>query len=427
MKQQRKTLRKTSPFYRTRVLIGVLAIMMAWVFSRASVYAAETEPRQVAKGVASYRGYALLESRNVFKQPFVSHSIWNLPIHDDAKYEAAPIAKTEVFGPEDNYMMFNSAAPKRPLWKMKKEVCWGKGIGFAERCGTLTGEKVVPFDVPIPLGYTTRDRYGARPNNSAGILRPDGRSFIDTQPFEVCDISGKAVSHYLPGKNVSLFGTSLEEPGSQGASHLSGIGGAIRPGELVPGGEIRHAMKIVLMTGEQYRPGADNPNAYVWPAKSADGHRLYSGKNPWVRMGAHFSLKPGFDLRQLQTEPGRILGRAFQDYGAYLVDSAGKTAAGVWNQKMIAMGNECLPGASSVVSAVKEFEKTWGYPFMWNDHMKRTTNGQWRADVEMIFQNLYVIPNRGGDSAKECENFIGGGPTNDPQSRRRAPVAPEPN
>ena len=67
---------------------------------------------------------------------------------------------------------------------------------------------------------------------------------------------------------------------------------------------------------------------YRWPALASDSGaenpgsgNYYGGSNPEVQMGTLLALKPDFDISSLRTEPARILAKAMQDYGAYIVDN----------------------------------------------------------------------------------------------------------
>src|SRR5204863_260281 len=75
-------------------------------------------------------------------------------------------------------------------------------------------------------------------------------AIIQTQPFARC--AGQSpTSHYMFGSE-DLYGTG--ETGSHGGSGLSALGGTVRLGELVPGGTIRHSLKLNIDSANFY-PG----------------------------------------------------------------------------------------------------------------------------------------------------------------------------
>ncbi|HMF72337.1 MAG TPA: hypothetical protein VK616_12745, partial [Flavitalea sp.] len=88
---------------------------------------------------------------------------------------------------------------------------------------------------------------------------------------------------------------------------------------------------------------------------------------------------------QFETEPGKILAKAFQNYGAYIVDDTG------WN--VFAIETEWSPGGRFV----DEFKSNWGFSFA-----ESNKNTPWTRDMNRIFLNLHVVDNNSSSS-------IGGG------------------
>ena len=97
-------------------------------------------------------------------------------------------------------------------------------------------------------------------------------------------------------------------------------------------------------------------------------------------------LKPDYNLAGLSTEPARIVARALQDYGAYIVDDA------AWSSVSI----EVEWGPAGRV--VDEFKATWGYDL----GTKLDAGTPWANDMKSILANLYVVANNSPTS-------IGGG------------------
>lgn len=100
-----------------------------------------------------------------------------------------------------------------------------------------------------------------------------------------------------------------------------------------------------------------------------------------------------------ETEPGKYLARAFQDYGAYLVDGTG------WS--VYAIETEWGPGGR----VIDEFQKAWGFPFQ-EFNMKTP----WFRDMARIFDNLHMVINA-------ARGKIVVGPDSD-FANRRAPRSP---
>ena len=105
----------------------------------------------------------------------------------------------------------------------------------------------------------------------------DGRTIKQTQPFSRCTVGGDATSEYL-FTDQDIYGEGIA--GAHGASGMSAIGGTIRLGELIPGGVIRHALKINLYCNINVALNMDGTPGYRWPAVSADGYAADSVNNP---------------------------------------------------------------------------------------------------------------------------------------------------
>jgi hypothetical protein len=148
---------------------------------------------------------------------------------------------------------------------------------------------------------------------------------------------------------------------------------------------------------------ASNPHScsFRWPAISVDhyayegdpAHR-YLGKDTNFIMGALLALKPSFNLDTLKTIPGKILGKAFQDYGAYVVDDA---YCDCWAPVF-----ERGPDGN----VVDEVQKKYNVDVF----LTPKTDEFWK-DMVKVFENLHIIINNG-------PNTIGGGGT------PRQPLAP---
>src|SRR5207237_5611727 len=150
------------------------------------------------------------------------------------------------------------------------------GWGSGSRCAALGG---VLFNAPIPNDFVVPGNHagssdGDTPNAAAAFLAADGHTLIQHQPFARCTAGGPATSHYL-FPTEDLLGTG--RTGSHGGSGLSALGGTVRLGELVPGGAIRHALKLNIDAVNFY----SGFSGFRWPATKSDaGGAGYSGSVP---------------------------------------------------------------------------------------------------------------------------------------------------
>src|SRR5947209_20410093 len=112
---------------------------------------------------------------------------------------------------------------------------------------------------------------------------------------------------WLFQKAEQLDGTGFS--GGHGGSKLSSIGGTIRLGELVPGGMIRHAMKVSLDAPANLFFDTST-GGFRWPAPVADfcAPTCYRGPNPALQLGALLALPPGFEMHSHEKDPAGILG-----------------------------------------------------------------------------------------------------------------------
>jgi hypothetical protein len=338
---------------------------------------------------APYPSAFLLESglRNKYRWPFASDSIWNLPIGSAAAYVPAGIGVATAAGMtvDEDVIVQRPTAPLKPV--VQNDAGWDQA---KTRCGSLqAGRLVYPDPVPVPADFSTDPGYlGSTPNMSAAILMPDGQTIRQTQPFHVCGPGGTLTSQYrFPDENIAS-GAGIA--GAHGASGMSSIGGTVRVGELLPGGTIRHALKINLYGRRNYYyDRRDAFPGYRWPARSADGYAgeassacAYGGSVPALRIGALVALRPEFPVETLLTEPARILARAFRDYGAYVVDDT------CWD--VYGLTTEWGPDGR----VVDEFRAAWGFPIETSARATCTDASReclWAQDMARVFTSLQVV------------------------------------
>src|SRR6266571_3603246 len=304
--------------------------------------------------------------------PFSRDSIWNLPIGANAVYVPGNIKKPTAYGmtTDVDVLILTPTAPVTSVWKNND--AWSGG----SRC---TAEGGVLFAAPIPADFVvpgagSGNPDGTTPNYATAILAADGHTLIQGQPMARCTSGGTATIWWYQEKE-DLFGTG--NSGAHGGSMLSSLGGVIRLGELVPGGMIRHALKVNLLGADNYYSGS---GGYRWPATTADGCApgCYGGSVPALRMGSLLALPPSVNVNSmgLETDAAKILAHAFQDYGAYTVDDT------AWS--VYAIATEYSPSGK----VDDEFGAAWGFPIS-----PASRDVPWARDMDRIFGALNVVDN----------------------------------
>ena len=332
------------------------------------------------------------ELRNPLKWPFAANSIWNTPIGDSAVYVHANLQPSMKLTVDEDVIVMTPNAPLMPIYY--NYAGWDRNKDRCPKEGGLIYE--VPF--PDDFVYNSSIWHGLTPNSGLAVLMPDGRTIKQNQPFSRCEKGSYGTSRFLfPDEDI--YGAGIT--GAHGGSGLSAIGGALRYWELQPGSEIRHALKINLFGRKNI---SKELGGHRWPAPKADGSydnvndgNYYGGSTPACRMGALLAIRPAdYDSLSevMQTEPGKMLLKAFANYGAYLVDN---TAWDVWG---------LITSIEPEGRFTDEFKKAWGFDFV------PEKGSKWDNDVETIYKNLHVIDNNG-------PNSIGGG------GKRRIALAPD--
>ena len=311
-------------------------------------------------------------TRNKFLWPFASTSIWNMPVGSGAVYVPAhiapPTAKTLIS--DQDIIIMDPSAPLTLL------VHSGGGWG-GNRC-TASGSALI--SAPIPTSFVVPSNGH---NNALAVLMPDGQTVVQGQPFARCSAGGPATAMALtPSDNLYTSGIL----GAHGGSGLSSLGGTIRLNELVPGGEIRHALKVNLDAATDLYPSP----GFRWPAIRHDSCApgCYGGSVPALEMGSLLAIPTSVNISALglETAPARMLAWTLQNYGAYVADNTAQSA--------FSIETEDSPNGS----VVTQFQQTWGFPFQ-----AAAGNGTpWSHDINVILANLAVVANNGPAS-------IGGG------------------
>ncbi len=305
-------------------------------------------------------------ARDPWLRPFTSTSIWNMPIGSEAQYVAANLPVTKHHALEHSYLMQTSADdPLRPIVRTG---------GWRDRC---SGTERSGRSLHLPDGWMPRpvtDR--ATPNNPGVFLQPDGRTLYNLGAMGRCSATSPLYAQWPADEQhiTDLYGDGRF--GAHGASKLSQLGGAIRPGELTGDDPIRHALDLLVWSEHLYW-GGSRPSSYRWPASGSDsyaGPERYRGTNPALRMGSLLALPPEVTPEQLSidTEVGRKLFEALQDYGAYITDDS------AWNATYLGVDSTAIG------------------TFPWGDAE--------RDDMAAMVAALHVVANNGPDA-------VGGGGT----------------
>jgi hypothetical protein len=262
-------------------------------------------------------------ARDPWFRPFSSTSIWNTPIGSGAQYADAGMpapAKAEL-----DPVILRRLSPTDPGRQLLWPGSWSDRCSGWKPTGAAFG---IPDSWIVPDAHQRADGTWSTPNNTAALLAPDGRTVLNTNALARCTPGGP-VFGYQTG-NPAIDRTDLYGDGrlgSHGASKLSGLGGAIRPGELSGGAPLQHALDLLVWSTHLHWGG----DGYRWPAAAADGYAAerYGGSNPQLKMGSLLAIPPSVTPEQLgvTTAVGLTLFAAMQDYGGYVTDDSAMDGA----------------------------------------------------------------------------------------------------
>lgn len=342
------------------------------------------------------------QTRDSIKWPFDKTSIWNMPIHKEAVYVPAGIVAANNFEADEDVLILT---PKEKFMVVRTNTAGWTG---ADRC-LPDGPDLFAAPIPSNWIFDSTVWFGKTPNAGAAILLPNGK-IKQTQPFAKCSNNVVTSQYVWSEENCVLTGECIV--GAHGGSGLSAIGGTIRLGEF-SSGKIQHVLKINLWGKMNFFRGG---GGYRWPAVKADtgfdvdsAYNSYGGKNPEMRIGALLALHKNLDFTSLsnnslglETEPGIIIARALQQYGAYTVDNT------AWDCYAFIIEN----GTDGMVR--EEFKNQFGFEINVSEGLERSA---WGRDISRIFKALQVVAN----NSKDC---LGGGPTSD-WTNRLAAMAPD--
>jgi hypothetical protein len=235
--------------------------------------------------------------------PFASDSPWNLPLATSAQYQTASDAETQdLQSAHHGYVNWQQYSVPVYLTKSADPMATlSFPNGYIDSMWVQTGS--VKLRVPLdaaPSPGTDGDIFLITPDRLTGYesWRFSGSAPSYTTVYTVeQDLTGRGW-----GEGIHAAGCSL-------------AGGLIRAGDLAAL-SIPHALASIVAVTQAKTP-------WVWPAVSQDdfASTSYSGQVP---MGALLAIPPDVAVDQIATTAeGKALGHALQEYGAYVVDTAG--------------------------------------------------------------------------------------------------------
>jgi len=319
--------------------------------------------------------------RNKHELPLASNAYNNVAIGSSAQYYPAGIhlicsGYCTNLRPDEDIILLedHSGQGTYPVYQMP-----GNGWDEQNRCNDL-GFTI--DNIWFPKSWIIPANGG---NNSLAVLMPDGHTIKQNQPITNCTVNGHLTSRWIDDQ-IDIYGTNVY--GAHGGSGLSGAAFAIKKGEFTAG-IIRHVIGVNLDAHVYYNSNC----SYHYPAKQSDGYcpNGYGGSNPYFKPGARLALLPTFNLNNLRTQPGRILGRAFIDYGLVVGDDTTWNDWALWSEQ------------DNTGSVVGEFSQLW--PDL--DGFSLNENHQsdpFYLDMVDMMSALYIVINDGPSS-------MGGGGT----------------
>jgi hypothetical protein len=258
--------------------------------------------------------------------PFSASSPWNAPLGAGAQFEQATDACTQDILAMPMGTSINSHAWSHPVYL---------AATTDPEVNLYQSQKLVDPMIHCPAGAAPA--LPPPPNTDAHLHIVDPAHTSLDEMWEASKVSDGWTSQAWA--KTDLLGPGVGQGGVR-AYGGSAIGGLIRSGELT--GVIRHPLAFAI-------PQAQQKDSWVWPATINDGFAA-SGYTGHVPMGQLAGIPPGVDLCSLGLSPGGlVIARALQDYGAYVVDSAGDLAFYAQTQ----VEDDPLPGELAALAAAR--------------------------------------------------------------------------
>jgi hypothetical protein len=276
---------------------------------------------------------SLAAGRDVQAWPFETASIWNTPLGSAAQYAPVDLVIEPSVILDESDMPYGSSTMPRREGFTAGSINGAPDFGMCNQDPTLgsVGEFQGTLQVPdsyIRNNWTRSPNF--TPNNMTGIVQGDGRTIAQIQPTARCVPAGPIFGYRAT--DADIYGPGIG--GAHFGSGLSSIGGAVRLGELIGHGPVRHALQIDINMARN----ASYATPFRWPADRADYYHFngvgYCSEDPCksnpaayalVGQGTLFALPPSATPASLglKTAIGEKLFYALQNYGAYLVDDTG--------------------------------------------------------------------------------------------------------
>lgn len=259
-----------------------------------------TQSTPPAPTPAPVPGLALPLPAGLRCRPFTPDSPWNSIIPPSPVLDPRSVDYATGIGP----LSSNAASYTLPVYAAP--------AGTPFTTFTATGiATIVAADGKTKTSAAGKQIKVPMPAGAAAAAGSDGQIVVvdltTGDEYDLWQVSGTTV------KNMTLFRGGVLSPGTTGVQYPSrGAGvpylaGLIRPWEIQQG-YIDHALAFAYdKVSSEHR----------YPATKSDGT---GGGLP---EGARLQLDPGFDVNTLADPVARIVARALQIYGAYVIDYAG--------------------------------------------------------------------------------------------------------
>lgn len=261
-------------------------------------------------------------------QPFSARSVWNTPIGRGAVYDAPHSPESRLLHTDDaggragSYPWIGHDAIGLYTAKSSDPVRrWSYDVRAAGGPMWRGGPPILKGSVDLHSPADIRFLGGT--DKHAVLIDPQHRFAYEVWLGEAKGEGYHAA--YLVRTDLRGSGISLVDGQSQGIRAFGGslAGGLIRCRELA-NGDIPHAL-AVLLSNDQLRKGSTMFQQKVWPASFTDdgGRNGYAGRVP---MGGLLAIPADVDIDALPlTREGKVLARAYQRFGGYVVDRTSKT------------------------------------------------------------------------------------------------------
>ncbi|HWA52149.1 MAG TPA: dockerin type I repeat-containing protein [Patescibacteria group bacterium] len=263
-------------------------------------------------------------------RPFNPNSIWNKPINESNQSIAANSSQMIALLASESDNQTTA-----PFVVSGTGESWSVPVYFADSntprknvCGLQDNGSLIKCTfglMPVDNNfYASWDGGGAGADHKIAIIDTTNNHGWSAWSFKTANLTYQG-QHVDYTANYAAYGwTDLSQVGDGITMHdggawggrangLSYFGGLIWPEEIAAG-QINHALALSISGS------AVSKNTYWWPSRSGDG---YSSNPNALPYGARLQLDPTFDITTLPTGPARIVAKALQDYGAWLVDTGG--------------------------------------------------------------------------------------------------------